>query len=70
VGQYVRDTLARRGRRSQLILAVGVFLALNGWRLVASQADATLTVLAVAAGQIDEATFARWVREHSAPRHS
>jgi death-on-curing protein len=37
---------------------------------VASHADATLTVLAVASGQIDEATFARWVREHSAPRHS
>ncbi len=44
-----------------------MFLALNGRRLVASQADATLTVLAVASGQIDEATFARWLCEHSAP---
>ncbi|MBK7954902.1 MAG: hypothetical protein IPK02_13620 [Candidatus Accumulibacter sp.] len=43
-------------------------LARNGRRLVASQADATLTLFAVAAGQIDEATFARWLREHSGQR--
>ena len=36
--------------------------------LVARQADATLTMLAVAAGQLDEATFARWLRAHSQPR--
>ncbi|WP_299162084.1 type II toxin-antitoxin system death-on-curing family toxin [Accumulibacter sp.] len=58
------------GNKRVAFLAVGLFLALNGRRLVASHADATLTVLAVASGQIDEATFARWVREHSAPRHS
>ncbi|MCB1943702.1 MAG: type II toxin-antitoxin system death-on-curing family toxin [Candidatus Accumulibacter sp.] len=58
------------GNKRVAFLAVGLFLALNGRRLVASQADATLTVLAVAAGQIDEAMFARWVREHSAPRHT
>ena len=28
----------------------------------------TLTMLAVAAGQMDEATFARWLRAHSAAR--
>jgi death-on-curing protein len=58
------------GNKRVAFLAVGLFLALNGRRLVTSQADATLTVLAVASGQIDEATFARWVREHSAPRHT
>ena len=58
------------GNKRVAFLAVGLFLALNGWRLVVSQADATLTVLAVAAGQIDEAVFARWLREHSASRHA
>jgi death-on-curing protein len=43
-------------------------MALNGRRLVASQAEATLTMLAVAAGQMDEAIFARWLRDHSALR--
>ena len=56
------------GNKRVAFLAVGLFLALNGWRLVASQADATLTLLAVAAGEIDEATFARWLREHSGAR--
>lgn len=56
------------GNKRVAFLAVGLFLALNGWRLIASQADATLTLLAVAAGEIDEATFARWLREHSGAR--
>ena len=52
------------GNKRAAFLAVGLFLALNGQRLVASQADATLTMLAVTAGQMDESTFARWLREH------
>ncbi len=56
------------GNKRVAFLAVGLFLALNGWRLIASQADATLTLIAVAAGEIDEATFARWLREHSGAR--
>ena len=52
------------GNKRAAFLAVGMFLALNGYRLTAPQADATLTMLAVAAGQMDEATFARWLRQH------
>ena len=56
------------GNKRAAFLAVGLFLALNGYRLTAPQADATLTMLAVAAGQMDEATFARWLRQHSRRR--
>jgi death-on-curing protein len=56
------------GNKRAAFLAVGMFLALNGRRLQAAQGEATLTMLAVAAGQMDEATFARWLRAHSAPR--
>jgi death-on-curing protein len=56
------------GNKRAAFLAVGLFLALNGWRLTASQADATLTMLAVAAGQMDEVAFARWLRQHSRRR--
>ena len=56
------------GNKRAAFLAVGMFLALNGYRLTAPQADATLTLLAVAAGQMDEATFARWLREHTQKR--
>lgn len=56
------------GNKRAAFLAVGLFLALNGYRLNASQADATLTVMSLAAGEIDEAEFARWIRANSAPR--
>ena len=56
------------GNKRAAFLGVGMFLALNGYRLTAPQADATLTMFAVAAGQMDEATFARWLRQHSQPR--
>ncbi|MFY9514389.1 MAG: type II toxin-antitoxin system death-on-curing family toxin [Rubrivivax sp.] len=56
------------GNKRAAFLAVGLFLALNGHRLVATQADATLTMLAVAAGSLDEAGFAAWLRSHLQPR--
>lgn len=56
------------GNKRAAFLAVGLFLALNGSRLHSPQADATLTMMAVAAGECDEASFARWIREHIVPR--
>ena len=56
------------GHKRAAFLAVGMFLYLNGHRLQASQADATLTKLAVAAGDLTEAEFAQWLRSHIVPR--
>lgn len=56
------------GNKRVAFLAVGLFLALNGHRLNASQADATLTVLSIAAGEMDEPAFARWIRANCVPR--
>ena len=53
------------GNKRAAFLAVGVFLSLNGWRLTATVADATLAMLAVAAGQMDDIAFAHWLRQHS-----
>jgi len=52
------------GNKRAAFLAVGLFLAINGYRLRATQVDATLTMLSVAAGEIDEAAFANWIRQH------
>lgn len=52
------------GYKRAAFLVVGLFLALNGYRLRATQADATITMLAAAADDCDEASFARWIREH------
>jgi death-on-curing protein len=56
------------GNKRAAFLAVGLFLALNGYRLNASQPDATLTVMALAAGELNEEEFGRWIRANSAPR--
>ncbi len=56
------------GNKRAAFLSIGLFLAINGLRLVATQADATLTMLAVAAGEIDEAALGDWIRRNSRPR--
>ena len=56
------------GNKRAAFLAVGLFLAINGLRLSATQAEATLTMLEVAAGGIDDTTFAAWIRDHMEPR--
>ena len=52
------------GNKRAAFLAVGMFLAINGFRLSATQVEATLTVMDVAAGVMDEAAFANWIRTH------
>ncbi len=52
------------GNKRAAFLAIGLFLYMNGYRLTASQADATRTVLAVAASEIDEAQLAQWIRSN------
>lgn len=56
------------GNMRVAFLAMGLFLAINGWRLQAAQAEATLAMLEVAAGGMDEVTFAAWIRDHLQPR--
>jgi len=56
------------GNKRAAFLAMGLFLYLNGYRLVATQADATLTMLSVAAGTVDEAALGDWIRRNSTLR--
>jgi death-on-curing protein len=56
------------GNKRAAFLSVGLFLGLNGYRLTASQAEATVAVFGLAAGDIDEPTFAAWLHERVAPR--
>ena len=54
------------GNKRAAFLAGGLLLLLNGVRLTATQPDATLTMLALAAGDLTEETFAAWLRAHTA----
>jgi death-on-curing protein len=56
------------GNKRAAFLAVGLFLGLNGRRLTASQAEATVAMCELAAGQWDEATFGAWLRGRTTVR--
>ena len=52
------------GNKRAAFLAVGVFLAINGHRLTATPVDAIESILALAAGSVDEAQFADWIKRN------
>lgn len=52
------------GNKRTAFVAVELFLALNGWDLIASDAQCVLTMLALAAGDLSEEEFAQWLRAH------
>lgn len=56
------------GNKRAAFLAAGLFLYLNGYQLSVSQMGATLTMLAVAAGEIDETAFAQRLRRYCVRR--
>lgn len=56
------------GNKRTAFVTAELFLKLNGYLLYADDSSCVLTMLAVAAGDMDEPTFAAWIREHSRKR--
>jgi death-on-curing protein len=52
------------GNKRTAFVATELFLALNGADLVASDVECVMTMLDVAAGEIEEAAFAQWIHQH------
>lgn len=51
-------------KRTGFLLAVG-FLELNGLHFHATEVDAVLKTLALAAGELEEADYAKWLEENA-----
>lgn len=66
----IRNHAFADGNKRAAFLATGLYLGLNGHRLVTSQADATLTMLALAAGDLSEDEFAQWLCAHIQARQA
>ena len=49
------------GNKRAGLLALQAFLFLNDWRFDPDQADEVKTILALAAGDVEEADLARWI---------
>lgn len=58
------------GNKRTAFVAVELFLHLNGHVLEASDADCVMVMLQVAAGDIAEADFAKWLRTRISTRHA
>lgn len=56
------------GNKRTAFVAVELFLQLNGYALAATDTDCVVVMLDVAAGNITEAAFAQWLRQHIAAR--
>lgn len=56
------------GNKRAAFLGVGLFLAINGYRLSAPQVDAIETMLGVAAGTVSEPELALWIAHNSKER--
>ena len=54
------------GNKRTAFVAAEVFLDLNGMTLTASDEECVLTMLRLAAGEIEEDAFAAWLRANSA----
>jgi death-on-curing protein len=52
------------GNKRTALVAAELFLVLNGYELLADDADCVVTMLSVAAGEMAEDDFAAWIRGH------
>lgn len=52
------------GNKRTGFLAAALFIEANGSRITASEAEVVVRTLALAAGEIDEAEFAAWLRDN------
>jgi death-on-curing protein len=53
------------GNKRTGFLAAYVFLYLNGWELMAAEAETVAVVLALALKEVDEAGLSNWLKEHA-----
>ena len=56
------------GNKRAALIATELFLALNGLELVVGDVECVVTILNLAAGDLEEAEFAGWLRAHIEPR--
>ncbi len=55
------------GNKRAAFMSLALFLALNDTAFTPSQVEAAITMLSMAAGDLDDPTFIAWVRRHAQP---
>jgi len=63
--RIVRNHPLQDGNKRLSWSMIVIFMNLNGYELLADEDDAVGTVLKLAAGELTEAQFSVWIKEHS-----
>lgn len=58
---FAKNHCFKDGNKRIALVAIDVFLLINGYELIAEEADAVLTIQALAASEISEQDLANWV---------
>lgn len=66
-GGLVRNHPFVDGNKRTAFVSALVFLRINGLAFTAAEAEATLAVQALASGDMEESTFAQWLRDNATP---
>lgn len=56
------------GNKRSALMAIGLFLSINGKRLRADQVDTIHVIMSLAAGALEEPALAGWIRKHAKSR--
>jgi death on curing protein len=62
---FARNHCFKDGNKRVALVAIDVFLQLNGYELTAPEADTVVTIEALAAGQMDESQLCEWIALNS-----
>jgi death-on-curing protein len=52
------------GNKRLALVAIDTFLQMNGWELIADEKETYITILYLAAGELNKQQLSKWIREH------
>ena len=64
---FAKNHCFKDGNKRITLVAIDVFLTLNGYELIAAETDAVITIEALAAGDISEDELANWIETNAQP---
>ncbi len=64
---FAKNHCFKDGNKRVSLVAIDVFLALNGYELNAEEANAAFTIESLVAGNISEENLSLWIKENTQP---
>jgi len=64
---FARNHCFKDGNKRITLASIDVFLILNGYELIAEEADAVITIEALASGDLTEEDLSKWIGNNSQP---